>query len=167
MTDLDPYVLLGISPEAGLDEIRAAFRRAVRREHPDTASHTPDSSAVGNVVDAYRLLIDPVKRARYDAAQAMGGPLYIGIRIPVRGASTARSTMPHRRSWCPDCSGTGCVASLVTCPRCKGTAETTELGYRSARIVRCQTCRGRGEVTISAPCDSCGGPGTTSISSDT
>ena len=31
----DPYDVLGVAPEAGLDEVRAAWRRLVRETHPD------------------------------------------------------------------------------------------------------------------------------------
>ncbi|HPE25359.1 TerB family tellurite resistance protein [Albidovulum sp.] len=33
--EADPYDVLGVSPEAPFDEIRAAWRRAVREHHPD------------------------------------------------------------------------------------------------------------------------------------
>jgi DnaJ-class molecular chaperone len=165
MTDLDPYVVLGISPEAGLDEIRAAFRRAVRREHPDTASRTPEESAVGKVVDAYRLLTDPVERARYDTAHTPGTPRNLGIRVPVWGGNNAKSAEP-RRSRCPDCVGTGRVAFIVVCPRCAGAGETTELDVDHARVVGCQTCRGRGKVRVSERCNSCSGSGMTSRSEE-
>ncbi|WP_422072278.1 TerB family tellurite resistance protein [Tranquillimonas rosea] len=34
--DPDPYEVLGVSPDAPMDEIRKAWRRAVRDSHPDT-----------------------------------------------------------------------------------------------------------------------------------
>lgn len=36
MADTDPYVILGIDPDATPEQIRAAFRKAVVRAHPDT-----------------------------------------------------------------------------------------------------------------------------------
>lgn len=33
--DPDPYAVLGVSPDAPLDEVRSAWRRAVRESHPD------------------------------------------------------------------------------------------------------------------------------------
>jgi DnaJ-domain-containing protein 1 len=36
---MDPYTLLGVSPQASSDEIKTAYKRAVARYHPDKVSH--------------------------------------------------------------------------------------------------------------------------------
>jgi len=36
---MDPYTLLEVSPRASAEEIRAAYRRAVGRYHPDKVAH--------------------------------------------------------------------------------------------------------------------------------
>ena len=36
---MDPYTLLEVSPQASPEEIRAAYRRAVLRYHPDKVAH--------------------------------------------------------------------------------------------------------------------------------
>ena len=46
--DFDPYVILGVSPEASFDEIKDAHRRAVRRLHSDT---NPNKGAVVQLQD--------------------------------------------------------------------------------------------------------------------
>ena len=33
--DFDPYIILGVTPETPVEEIKAAYRRAARRLHPD------------------------------------------------------------------------------------------------------------------------------------
>jgi len=35
----DPYRLLGLGPNPTIAQINSAYRRAVRRQHPDTQSH--------------------------------------------------------------------------------------------------------------------------------
>ncbi len=73
----DLYYLLGLTTEATTEEIKAAYRAAARRFHPDI---NPDPSALEElklVADAYALLSDPVQRQAYNAALAKmgGGPL--------------------------------------------------------------------------------------------
>ena len=36
---MDPYTLLEVSPQASPEEIKAAYRRAVARYHPDKVAH--------------------------------------------------------------------------------------------------------------------------------
>ena len=51
-----PYAILGVSSTATESEVRTAFRRRVRREHPDVSS-APDAAArFQRVAQAYELL---------------------------------------------------------------------------------------------------------------
>jgi curved DNA-binding protein CbpA len=36
---MDPYALLDVSPNASLEEIKTAYKRAVARYHPDKVAH--------------------------------------------------------------------------------------------------------------------------------
>lgn len=69
MTQKDLYRILGVSPNAKPDEIRSAYRRLLRRYHPDVYRGDPAVAAANcrEVVDAYDVLIDPVARADYDS----------------------------------------------------------------------------------------------------
>jgi curved DNA-binding protein CbpA len=55
----DPAAILGVSPDAGEEELRAAYLREVRRSPPDQ-----DPARFEAVRDAYELLRDPIHRAR-------------------------------------------------------------------------------------------------------
>jgi hypothetical protein len=57
------YDLLGVAPGAPADDIRAAYRRAARRAHPDVGG---SEGAFRRVNAAYRVLGDPDRRRRYD-----------------------------------------------------------------------------------------------------
>lgn len=160
MADADPYDELGIRPDATPDEIRAAFRRAVRQRHPDTSEANTDDDAVRDTIDAYRLLADPNERARYDAAHTPPAPPVGGPRrVPVRHSSTAPRTSPPAHAPCTTCHGAGIVQSTITCPACHGGAEITTLETRPARVLRCGTCQGHGRVRTSHACEECNGTG--------
>jgi curved DNA-binding protein CbpA len=60
MTHNDPYQVLEISPEAGDEEIRAAYLRKVKEFPPDRAPREFEK-----VRDAYDLLRDPRRRTRH------------------------------------------------------------------------------------------------------
>jgi curved DNA-binding protein CbpA len=72
--ELDPYVVLGVPQQATQDEINRAYRRLVRRHHPDTRPDDPspaDSPAtLEQVLAAYATLRDPSRRAEYDRRHA-------------------------------------------------------------------------------------------------
>lgn len=160
MADADPYDELGIRRDATPEEIRAAFRRAVRQRHPDTSQAATDDTAVRNTIDAYRLLTDPNARARYDAAHTPPAPMVGGPRqVPIRHSTTAPRTSPQTPARCTTCNGAGIVRSTVTCPNCHGRAEITTLETRPARVVRCRTCRGSGQVSTRRACEHCNGTG--------
>jgi hypothetical protein len=54
--DVDPYQVLGVTPEATAPEVRAAYRRAARTTHPDVGG---DAAAFDRVAAAYRQLTAP------------------------------------------------------------------------------------------------------------
>lgn len=62
----DLYELLQISPNADSDTIQRVYRLLAQRYHPDNAD-TADPEMFRRVLDAYKLLSDPEKRAAYDA----------------------------------------------------------------------------------------------------
>lgn len=67
MSQRDPYEVLGISREAGADEIKSAYRRLARRYHPDVNPGDGDAEEhFKEIGAAYAVLSDPDRRARYD-----------------------------------------------------------------------------------------------------
>ena len=69
--ELDAYAVLGVDPGASDDELRAAWRGAVRALHPDTRDDdvppTEADAALRLVNDAWALVSDPARRRAYDA----------------------------------------------------------------------------------------------------
>ncbi|MFM7312340.1 MAG: J domain-containing protein, partial [Cyanobium sp.] len=66
---VDPYVVLGVSPEATGAEIKAAYRALVKRHHPD-AGGSEDRIVALNA--AWEVLRDEQSRHRYDAVHHPG-----------------------------------------------------------------------------------------------
>jgi curved DNA-binding protein CbpA len=63
------YEILGLDPQASAEDVRAAFRRLARERHPDRFD--PADRAVAErefqaFAEAYNVLSDPDRRARYD-----------------------------------------------------------------------------------------------------
>ncbi len=62
---VDLYEVLEISPNATGETIERVFRYLVKRYHPDT-SETADMKKFTQLVEAFEILRDPVKRASFD-----------------------------------------------------------------------------------------------------
>lgn len=91
----DHYAVLGVRPAASPEQITSAYRTLVRALHPDVRTGGPTADAeLAEVIDAYRVLRDPLRRASYDAERDRGRqPAGRPGRIPVRVRST--STTPR------------------------------------------------------------------------
>ena len=87
MSQDDPYRTLGVPRDATPGEIRAAFRAAVRGRHPDTAPGGTDSAGVRSLIEAYRLLMDPIARDRLDTQPSSSAGSYSGSRGSARSRS--------------------------------------------------------------------------------
>src|SRR5437667_10982763 len=61
----DYYETLQLSPNADEETIRLVFRILVKRYHPDNSA-TGNTKKFNELMDAYRILSDPEKRAAYD-----------------------------------------------------------------------------------------------------
>ncbi|MFC9357521.1 J domain-containing protein [Rhodococcus sp. NPDC057014] len=75
--DRDPYRVLGLTPTASQSEIARAYRRLLRRHHPDTRGPGPaDPGAdehLQQILAAYTLLRDPGRRAAHDHTDLLRG----------------------------------------------------------------------------------------------
>jgi Ca-activated chloride channel family protein len=65
---------LGIDRNATEDEVRAAYRKAARRLHPDVNVDEGATELFIHIKEAYEILIDPIKRAAYDNNRAAPSP---------------------------------------------------------------------------------------------
>ncbi|QXJ22563.1 DnaJ domain-containing protein [Actinomadura graeca] len=63
----DLYEVLGVGRDADQDEIQRAYRKLVRRYHPDVNKDPGAEDTFKDVSEAYAVLSDPEARRRYDA----------------------------------------------------------------------------------------------------
>jgi curved DNA-binding protein CbpA len=105
----DLYAVLGVSPDAEIDELASAYRRRLRQLHPDTRrQHHADhqrgqlaSPSLAEVLHAYAVLRDPTQRAGYDHArtvQARTDPASSGAS----GSDAIPIPVHHRRTRATD-----------------------------------------------------------------
>ncbi len=97
MAEKDLYRLLGVSPGASPERIRSAYRKLVRRYHPDVYGGDPEVAHTNfrELTDAYETLRDPLRRREYDRkrAQELWGE---GSSGP-RPHGTRHEDLPHHR----------------------------------------------------------------------
>jgi DnaJ-class molecular chaperone len=66
------YLILGVPRDAAPAAVRSAFREMAKRYHPDRGTES-DARTFRDVQEAYEVLSDPARRARYDR-ESRGGP---------------------------------------------------------------------------------------------
>ena len=72
------YALIGVAASAAPEEIKRAFRREIARYHPDKVQHLGQefqeiaAARAAELTEAYRILMDPAARQKYDEDLADG-----------------------------------------------------------------------------------------------
>jgi molecular chaperone DnaJ len=169
MSNRDYYEILGVGRNASNDEIKASFRKLARQHHPDVNKEDGAEEKFKEINEAYGVLSDPEKRARYDrfgkeGLGNMGGGFhdytadFSDIFEEIFGgfgfSTGRRSRNSPRRGRDLQMQVTLTFEEAVfgvekeiefqreeTCSRCNGSG--AEPGTTP---IRCSTCNGQGEV---------------------
>lgn len=163
----DYYEVLGVSRDAGPEDIKRAYRRLARQLHPDVNPEPGAQERFKLATAAYEVLSDPSKRDLYDrggdplsASGGFGGAgagfSFTDIMDAFFGQGGTRGPRPRSRrgqdallrvevQLAEAAFGTTqelTVDTAVVCQRCGGSGAA-----EGSEPVTCETCRGRGEVT--------------------
>jgi DnaJ-class molecular chaperone len=141
----DWYQILGVSPDASLEEIRSAYRSLARRYHPDTGEGGGDAARFQLVQQAWEVLSDPARRAEYERRRRKARSWRVVGISPIE---------PGR--WMGGGSGPQIRYNLVVSPQeaLLGGTVQVPIPYRRA----CAHCGGSG-LTLWGWCDVCLGYG--------
>jgi molecular chaperone DnaJ len=184
----DYYEILGVSRGADAQELKAAYRKLALKFHPDkNAGDREAEERFKEASEAYGVLADPEKRARYDrfgheglrgaGAEGFGfdasifadfsdlfGQIFGGGFAPRQAPSGG--DLVHRLEISFEEAAFGTEAEvalkrLEPCEACRGTG-----AEKGSRPSPCSTCRGRGQVrysqgffAVARTCPACLGEG--------
>jgi len=82
----DYYATLGVPKDAGAAEIKKAYRKLARENHPDANTGDPKAEErFKDISAAYDVLADPKRRKDYDEARTLFGNGPAGFRMPGGG----------------------------------------------------------------------------------
>ena len=87
---MDPYVVLGVDPNASPLTIARAHRQLAKRYHPDLHPGPDAADRMRRINEAWHILSDPSRRARHDAIRVTAGPVRTYDWMPADTAAWAR-----------------------------------------------------------------------------
>jgi hypothetical protein len=87
----DLYTVLGLTREADQATITASYRKLLFEFHPDHNSSPQAAAKTAEITGAYKVLGDPVQRARYDAT--LGAPPKSLQSVPRAVLGTSKLTL--------------------------------------------------------------------------
>jgi Ca-activated chloride channel homolog len=91
--EFDPYNILGVSLTASAEEVKAAYRRAARRLHPDVNQNNPGANVQFQDISAANdVLSDPDRRRELDRQLAKKQPG--GLTFMLRVTPSKRTVAP-------------------------------------------------------------------------
>lgn len=189
MAKEDYYKLLDLDRGASEADIKKSYRSKAMKFHPDRNKDDPTAEEkFKEIKEAYEVLSDANKRARYDqyghAGLESGGAQYadpfsafsdlfgqqqqrgadiltsVTISLQEAALGTDKNITVAKTVDCRDCGGSGAKkgTSPVICPTCAGVGATRFQHGMFSMMQQCNGCGGTGRV-IKDKCGTCHGTG--------
>ncbi|MFQ3565773.1 MAG: molecular chaperone DnaJ [Aggregatilineales bacterium] len=162
----DYYEVLGVSRNADKAQIKSAFRRLAREYHPDVSTHPDAEARFKEINEAYEVLSDDERRARYDrfghaGVQGAGGfssTGFSGFEEIFEEFFSNLGGMRGQRRRGPRPGADRRVDVTVTFEE---SIFGVEKEIEFERLEVCETCAGTGAAPGTTPvrCSQCGGTG--------
>jgi len=169
----DYYEILGVEKQASAEEIKKAYRKLAIKYHPD--KNKGDSSAEAKfkeIGEAYAVLSDPEKRARYDrfGHAAMNGGGYSGgfdfdisdaLRVFMEGGFGFSDFFGGARASHSERIQRGSDLQITLKLNLEEIAEGVTKKIKISKLKTCELCNGSGAEKGSNPttCPTCQGRG--------
>ena len=181
MNEKDYYAILEVEVGASKQEVQRAFQRKARKLHPDVNKAPDAEERFKEVSEAYAVLSDTNKRARYDAMRsgspfaassspsAQGGygsagadPFGWGFPFGGMGGYERRSASRRSRAYNPRAGSDVTYQLDIDAAQAKAGCRR---GVTYQRYVVCEVCHGSGSVHAdhAKTCPTCGGSGHISV----
>ncbi len=181
MNDKDYYAIHGVDKDASAKDIQKALQQKARKLHPDVNKEPDAEERFKEVSEAYAVLSDEQKRARYDAMRsgnpfaAAGGPAptsggysggytgFGGFGFPFGGMG-GFSTQRRRGASAYNPSIGADVVVEVKLSR-EQARDGARVAVKYPRYESCDNCHGSGSVASEhhRACPTCGGTGSIAV----
>ena len=180
----DFYAILGVSKDASNDEIKKAYKKLARENHPDlNPGDTEAEKKFKEISEASAILSDEGKRQEYDQVRAMGASGFSGFSggqgfnvdigdifgdIFGFGGSGRRKGQTYQTnltiSFTDAASGIETNVPLrkeVLCEDCRGNGSENGSAFHTCNICSGsgQTASNQGFFSFAQPCSACKGQG--------
>ncbi len=172
----DYYQVLGVPENASADDIKKAYRRLAKQNHPDANPNDPQAAdRFKEVGEAYAVLSDETKRKQYDQMRRMGPLGGYGFGGGAAGSRPSAGGVHEERFTFEDLGDLGGLGDLFSSffdrrrqqqqQRGRGRSSAPERGedVEYAVEIPFETAARGGRINISVPvtdaCATCGGSG--------
>jgi len=157
--------ILGVSPNATLEEIKGAFRREAKLHHPDKDPSPLAEERFKKISKAYKILSEIAQQESASKVvkhkSRRGSDLSLTVHVAVEEliACASKVIAIRRTGLCGVCKGTGAKEKTTQqCIYCGGVGTqgmARILGLHKA----CSYCEGAGRIPVGSKCDQCHGKG--------